>query len=169
MNKLIKGLAVTGLALATFSATSTTASAAKVRTIPKSMRGTWYDKPSFSKKSEIKLTKYTYTFWDGKYKMVGSLKFKPRGHGALAKMGRYHGKNFYGSLWTEHYLGSPWYSLNVGTLGEVPAMRRTHSYLYDDSGKSYRYPAIEISFSHVYGEDSGFPANDYYFKASSWE
>ena len=87
MNKLIKELAITGLALATFSATSTTASAhfRLHQPVPKSLRGTWYSKKSLSKNSEVKFTRNTFTTWSGKY-----------------KNNQQQGNTFIGKLWMEN-------------------------------------------------------------------
>jgi len=138
--------------------------------IPKSLRGAWYSKPSLSKDSEIKFTKYTYTTWYHNHKTIGSSRFKPIGHCSTAKEGRSVGKDYYACLFTEHNKGSAWYAFSVGGLYEVPAMRRTHAYLYDHSGKKYRYPAIESSLRYIFGNQGGTePQNQYYFKASAWK
>ena len=96
MNKLIKELAITGLALATFSATSTTASAhfRLHQPVPKSLRGTWYSKKSLSKNSEVKFTRNTFTTWSGKYKEIGSNK--------VTKNNQQQGNTFIGKLWMEN-------------------------------------------------------------------
>ncbi|WP_203650712.1 hypothetical protein [Secundilactobacillus yichangensis] len=162
MNKLIKELVVTGLALATFSVTPTKANAnfRSHQPVPKSLRGTWYSKKSLSKNSEVKFTRNTFTTWSGKYKEIGSNKVK--------KNNQQHGKTFTGKLWVENEKHG-WYSFEVGNFYEVPAWRYTHAYLRHN-GKSHRYPAVERSFSYLFGREGGAtPKNVYFFKASAWK
>lgn len=165
MYKLIKGLAITGLALATFNVSATTASAHKthdayLKTIPKSFRGTWYCKSNLSKINEIKFTKYTFLSW-GDHNMVTNHKalYKVEGTTKMSSSSSGHEgrKGYVGPLWAHHLKKSAWYMFAPGFLDQDPDMRLTHAYLRDNNGKKHRFPAVESSYSHLYGKHDGTP------------
>lgn len=79
MNKLIKGLAIKGLVLATFGTTSTiTTASAKADTMPKSYRGTWYGNHQTWKigKHSLKVTRSNGKTWGVPSKHFATSKVK---------------------------------------------------------------------------------------------
>ncbi|KRK97053.1 hypothetical protein FD04_GL001913 [Secundilactobacillus odoratitofui DSM 19909 = JCM 15043] len=146
------------MTLTTFGTLTTHASAKHhYVVIPKSLRGTWYAQnlDDSSKFDKVVFSKYKYYWKDANNK-----------HGYTISGKKWESSEKHVELFVSKRSSHGYYTIGQYASDEWPAWKKSHSYLWDNNGKRYKYVCL-TEHSPLPDEYGNFEYT-HYFKRSAW-